>query len=155
MDVIDGFVCHQVFSDFFNGPDKRLLVGFVARKGFHEEGNPVLVRNKGYDELFEVRSMILRMSVNDLNQPGVETRVVVTGNIDRRRIVVEPVCPGPGCGQHLKRYPGEQPGRPICRYCVQTLPRLVPEIAVCNSVPADGFRVNRKTLFFRGTMEVQ
>ena len=43
-----------VLADFLNGPEKGLLVRFVSRQGFHEEGNSVLVRNQGNDELFEV-----------------------------------------------------------------------------------------------------
>ena len=52
--MIDGFVCHQVIPDFLKGPEKDLIVRFVPRQGFHKEGNSVLVRNQGNDELFEV-----------------------------------------------------------------------------------------------------
>jgi hypothetical protein len=52
--VIDGFVGHQVFPHFLDGPEQCLLVRFVARQGFHEEGNSMLVRDKGNDELFEI-----------------------------------------------------------------------------------------------------
>ena len=155
-DMVDLAQVLQALAELGDDRQQSLLIGLVSGEGLQKERDAMLIGRHPRNELLEVSSAVLGMSIGDGHVTGIEVGVILAADAERGGVDVEPVRTVIAGEQALRDDLVEELGRAKGGNRVERPAQdVVVEMVNCHAVaeePVDGdvreeLRIQVETLF--------